>query len=433
MLAAVLYSFTQTAFGIMFGEATDKTKKYFFLVLLVLSVLAEGGLSIYRAWLIQGGGDKLGANLVDTTLGGKFGLLLGGFFGIVIPISHSALGYIAYPKFVRPILQYALRFTGGLALFAWTVVCFLLFAWHPTHPDDWSEIPRHELAHWDTQQRLLPVAATLEGDLKLIHDLPLAPGPGDLSTGAPPRKTAEDKERELIEKARNLRNHWLEISEAANKRLEDAQLPDPSLLGEMKNLDPRPTLDGLFRLVGTYKRLVEAIAEFDREDMKLKQYEKDLAKEFVQTLETRRAHLNSLQGTLDALQGRTGGLGMDREGILAGLGIRLAGLVNTFSAIPVPAPGDFRFKDYLKLAEIVEYCKESHAQLGKRWSTMGPLIPDRDELNTRQAELKKMPDLTKAYQEVSKCLYEAKQTANERLKRVERRPGWVYWLADHFA
>jgi hypothetical protein len=60
LLAALLYSFTQTAFGIICGEARDKKKKYLFFLLLTTSVLAEGGLSVYRAWLIQGGGDKLG-------------------------------------------------------------------------------------------------------------------------------------------------------------------------------------------------------------------------------------------------------------------------------------------------------------------------------------------------------------------------------------
>jgi hypothetical protein len=306
----------------------------------------------------------------------------------------------------------------------------LLFAWHPTHPDDWFVIPPEEKAYWDVQQRLLPGAATLVSDLKLLHeDLPATP-----SAATKP-----------IEDARNLRKMWMDLAHEANTRLANVQLLEPPIAEIMQTSDLQPTadaivgrsgkpqLDAWFRMVGTHDKLVKAIKDFEAVEIRLEGDGKFQAELIVKSLDTCRADLEKLQRRLEAMQERAGDLGMDPDGLLAGLRNRLNNFQMAFNSTPVPAPGTFRFQDYQKLSEIMRHCEASFARLSARWGVTKPYIPTKEELNSRRNELSTMPDLTDAYAVVTKSLFEAKQTANERLKRVDRKPAWVYWLADHFA
>ena len=143
LVTAVLYALAQSVFGVMYGETDKKDKKrYVALMLVVLAILLEGGLAVYRAWLIRGGDVTAGANLIDSTLAGRFGLVAGAFFGIFFPSAHAALGYVGFPQFVRPASRYVLRLTGGLSVLVLAAVNYFLLAWHPVHPRDRAEEDR---------------------------------------------------------------------------------------------------------------------------------------------------------------------------------------------------------------------------------------------------------------------------------------------------
>jgi hypothetical protein len=143
LVTAVLYAVAQTVFGIMYGEVDRKDKKrYLVLLLLVLAIFLEGGLAVYRAWLIRGGDATAGANLIDSTLAGRFGLVVGAFFGILFPSTHAALGYVGYPQFVSPAVRYVLRLMGGLSVLALAIANYFLLAWHPMHPKDRADEER---------------------------------------------------------------------------------------------------------------------------------------------------------------------------------------------------------------------------------------------------------------------------------------------------
>jgi hypothetical protein len=260
LVTAVLYAVAQSVFGIMFGEAEKKDKKrYLALLLLLLAILLEGGLAVYRAWLIRGGDATAGANLIDSTLAGRFGLVVGAFFGIFFPATHAALAYVGFPQFVRPAIRYALRVAGGLAALALAVANYFLLAWHPVHPKDFipashgtrlsrkkaeelkkldeklkadaekkakederaekereAEAERKadeekikqlqaglapdERHHWIQQVNLVPLAGTLSGDLEALYAR-LPATPADV--------------KETIEAATNLRLCWSGIAENA--------------------------------------------------------------------------------------------------------------------------------------------------------------------------------------------------------------------------
>lgn len=139
LVTAVLYAVAQSVFGIMYGETDRKDKKrYVALALLLLAILLEGGLAVYRAWLIAQGNPDVhpGDNMIDNFLGGRFGLVVGGFFGILFPAAHAALGYVAFPQFVRPAIRYAFHAVGGVCVLFLALVNYLLLAWHPIHPKD---------------------------------------------------------------------------------------------------------------------------------------------------------------------------------------------------------------------------------------------------------------------------------------------------------
>jgi len=151
LVTAVLYAVAQSVFGIMYGEMDKKDKKrYLVLALLLLAILLEGGLAVYRAWLIAQGNPDVhpGDNMIDNFLGSRFGLVVGGFFGILFPAAHAALGYVGFPQFVRPVIRYAFHAAGGACVLFIALASYLLLAWHPIHPKDDPKRDDQEVAKW---------------------------------------------------------------------------------------------------------------------------------------------------------------------------------------------------------------------------------------------------------------------------------------------
>jgi hypothetical protein len=137
LVTAVLYAVAQSVFGIIFGEAAKRDKRrYLALAPLVLAILLESILAVYRAWLIRCGDAAGSANLIDSSLAGRFGLVVGAFLGIFFPVADAALGNVGFPQFVLPAIRYALQLAGGLSALAFAGANYFLLAWHPIHPKD---------------------------------------------------------------------------------------------------------------------------------------------------------------------------------------------------------------------------------------------------------------------------------------------------------
>jgi hypothetical protein len=436
LLTAVLYAFSQSACGIIYGESKDK-KRYLFLAFLIIAILAEGALAVYRAWLIRGGDATAGANVIDNSLGGRFGLVIGAFFGIFFPVTHAALGYVGYPKFVVPVVRYALRITGGISMLALAVANYFLLAWHSVHPKDFPDwiqeednrhwvrtrtvvIPTEEVQHRDQQRKLLAEAAKLSGYLRiLLDDLPATPA----------------TVTQTVAKARELLRRWNQVGLDANQKLAEAsKLVDDRL---KKKLEKEGEIGvarirKLYELAESSDILVNTIKSFRETELKLEQDAKDSGKLLLAAMASCRADLVKLKARLEEI-GAEADQGITPEGLRGVVDVKLAGLEDQFRAIPAPLAGHFRYPDHQELAILVKRCQAAHRQLVSRWARSEPVIPTAQELEALRVELEAVPDLTQAYADARKSLYESLQIASERLKRVEGRPRWFYWLADRIA
>jgi hypothetical protein len=418
LFVATFYAIGQTVLGIMYGHWEDK-KRYLVLVILSLAVLVEGGLAVYRAWLIRGGATVVAPNAVDSSLASQLGLVAGAFFGVFFPVVHASLGYVAFPKFVVPIIRYAIRLSGGFLMLVWSAANYALLAWHPAHPRDWEKVPKEEKAHWDEQRRLFSNATTLAGDLKLLLDeLPAAPA------------TAE----QTLKDARTLLDRWEKLAKDANEELDEAsKLTGPSLPASMDGSEsPTPRISRLYQLANSHDRLATAIRSIRSAEIELDQDAVTEGKRLVLLMESCRTDLVKLQRRLEAIQA-IAHLGSDAEGLLKGCETSLTNLQNAFRTIPEPKPGHFRFPDFTLLKDKIAQCEAAYGRLEARWGSAKPVIPPEAELKARRDEMDAMANLTGAYSEASKSLYEAKQMATERLRRVDGRPRWFYWLADRIA
>jgi hypothetical protein len=433
LVTATLYAVAQTVAGIMYGESKDK-KRYLALLFLVLAILLEGGLAVYRAWLIRGGGTTAGANLVDNSLASQFGVVVGAFFGIFFPATHAALGYVAFPKFVVPIVRYAIRLSGGLLMLVWSAANYLLLAWHSVHPKDYPEwlksnpqwdptktvvISPEEKAHWDDQRRLLVNATALYGDLKLLlDDLPATPATVD----------------KALEESKKLLKHWKEVVTNANQELAKATELEPqaSMPTAVSGGTDVARLGPLQRLANSHNLLNTAIKHIRENEIELDQEAKTEGRRVLMLMETCRADLVRLQRRLEEIKA-IAHFGIDADGLLKNCETLLAILEETFHGIPEPKPGHFRWPDYAVLKDKVSQCRAAYDILKERWGKEKPVIPPAAELKARRDELDALTNLTQAYTDASKSLYESKQMATERLKRVEGRPRWFYWLADRIA
>lgn len=417
LVTAILYAVAQTVAGIMYGESKDK-KRYLALLFLALAILLEGGLAVYRSWLIKGGGTAAGVNLVDHSLASQFGLVVGAFFGIFFPATHAALGYVAFPRFLVPVVRYTFRFCGGCALLVWSAANYFLLAWHPVHPKDWIEVPQKEKALWDEQQRLMANANSLAGDLKLLLD-------DLLSTPATILR--------LVEQAKQLRAHWVAMAEEANRivaqatsltvKARAAVASNGSFTTTLARLEP------LYQLASSHDQLVDAVEQIRKRENELDLDGKQQGEILLKRTETCLASLAKLQQRLEAIQAMAH-QGMDADCLLSGCANSLNSLIEAFRTIPEPQPGHLRFPDYQKLRDLVKNCQSAYGRLQERWSEVKPVIPPADELRFQRDQLESIAKLTEIYSEASKSLFEAKEIASERLRRVECRPRWFYWLAD---
>lgn len=137
LVAGALFSASQTMFGLVWGESKSRSIKVTFFSLLVATIFTESGLAYYRATLLLEGEDLLAGTVVARVMA-LSGPGLVAAVGFVVPVAHTSAGYVAFPRFLLPVLALAVRSVGGVALFAWTAVCFVYFGFHGSV----AEVPR---------------------------------------------------------------------------------------------------------------------------------------------------------------------------------------------------------------------------------------------------------------------------------------------------
>ena len=138
LVAGALFSASQTLFGLVYGESKSRSLKVLFFFLLIGTIFTEAGLAWYRTKLIVEGAEPVAGTMVDQVMASS-GPWLAAAVGFVVPVSHTAAGYVAFPKFLLPAIGYSMRCVGGLGMLVWTALCFLYFGFHDGVP---VEVPR---------------------------------------------------------------------------------------------------------------------------------------------------------------------------------------------------------------------------------------------------------------------------------------------------
>jgi hypothetical protein len=512
LVSAVLYAVAQSVFGIMFGEAEKKDKKrYLVLTLLVLAILLEGGLAVYRAWLIRGGDATAGPNLIDNSLAGRFGLVVGAFFGIFFPATHAALGYVGFPQFVRPIFRYVLQLAGGVSALAVAFGNYFLLAWHPVHPRDFdrprdgtssdrkasdlkrteqeridteriekekaekeqaekelaekeriekeradqakidkmkAELTPEENHYWIQQVKLVDTANELSGRLASLYArLPVTPA------------EVEDTIREKNE----LKQRWSQIAIKAKKLVASASRLDADQIALMvSKLDesrprfeaPRPTYENqedlhreailkdairrgksrlgpLYEVANSHDMLQSAVEEITQLEYELYKEGNLKGQEILDKAKRLQSNFPELERQLKEEKKERSDLGQDMDFNLCKVDTER--LISNFAAIPAPETGNPRVWDYERLVPLYDKCKTLYKGLEEKKSASMSVRTNaglKDLKRKLEAISKELP---RAYAAALRSLKDAEKMANERLKRVEGRPGWFYRLGDLLA
>jgi hypothetical protein len=118
LLAGLLFSLSQSVFGVIAGENKRRSIVVLCLLLVVLSIGVEMGLAGYRSWLIMTHALDVDATTTDSLL--SKGVALTMFISFLVPVAHTALGFIAIPRFLVPLANYFPRLVGGFLVLIWS-------------------------------------------------------------------------------------------------------------------------------------------------------------------------------------------------------------------------------------------------------------------------------------------------------------------------
>ena len=163
---ATLYSLTQTMFGVAFTENKAHWWRWLILLLLAVSILSEGGLAVYRACVITHGQTPVGQTVGDEMMT-RYGMALAGFLGIIVPISHTMAGHVAFPHFLVPMIRYSLNVAGGMGLLLWSGFTWLYFGFHSVIP---VVLPVWAQSILGRARDLRRNARVLDGEVKYLLD-----------------------------------------------------------------------------------------------------------------------------------------------------------------------------------------------------------------------------------------------------------------------
>jgi hypothetical protein len=118
LLAGLLFSLSQTVFGVIAGENKRRSIVVLCLMMVGVSICVEMGLAGYRSYMIITHVVDVDANTADSLL--SKGVALTMFISFIVPIAHTSLGFIAIPRFLVPLANYAPRLVGGILVFLWS-------------------------------------------------------------------------------------------------------------------------------------------------------------------------------------------------------------------------------------------------------------------------------------------------------------------------
>ena len=129
LLAAVLYSVSQTVFAVFAGESGKKSISAIFLLMVFVSIGVEMSLAGYRSWLIITSQVEVDQTAADAIL--SKGVAITMFISFIVSMAHTALGFVSLPKFIFPLVNYAPKLLGGIIFWfaSWFTVFF--FGFHP--------------------------------------------------------------------------------------------------------------------------------------------------------------------------------------------------------------------------------------------------------------------------------------------------------------
>lgn len=118
LLAGLLFSLSQSVFGVIAGENKRRSIVVLCLSMVALSIGVEMGLAGYRSYMIMTHLVDVDTNTADSLL--SKGVALTMFISFIVPVAHTALGFISIPRFLVPIANYLPKLVGGILLFLWS-------------------------------------------------------------------------------------------------------------------------------------------------------------------------------------------------------------------------------------------------------------------------------------------------------------------------
>ncbi len=152
LIAGVLFAIGQTFFLTFYEEPkSEKEKKgrlgshwivvighwlrkHWLLVLFIVTIIIEIGLSGYRAWLFSVDKEKITPNLLDQLMG-RGGIGLAALLGFIVPMAESLIGARSLANFIVPMLAAPLYWIGGAIVLIWCVITWLVSGFYPVAAD----------------------------------------------------------------------------------------------------------------------------------------------------------------------------------------------------------------------------------------------------------------------------------------------------------
>jgi hypothetical protein len=125
---------------------------------LILTVVVEAGLAYSRATILIGGEARVSGSFVDHVMV-AWGPWLVGAIGVIVPVAHTALGFMGFSGFIEPVIGYPFRCLRAIALLAWAALTYALLGFHDEPP---ALLPR-----WADD--LVKAAAMLAGGAKSLR------------------------------------------------------------------------------------------------------------------------------------------------------------------------------------------------------------------------------------------------------------------------
>jgi hypothetical protein len=133
LLVGLLFALVEVALSAVVDFRKSLKQSYGGIIaVLVLMIVVEAGLNIYRS-MIMAGDPGIVRTFWDNILGIS-GPLLAGFLGLVVPLATIILGAYAMMEFIIPMINNTAIALRSVLLFVVYGILVFLFAWHPKRP-----------------------------------------------------------------------------------------------------------------------------------------------------------------------------------------------------------------------------------------------------------------------------------------------------------